>query len=61
MEANINSCSNYNFCELTKDVLNGPNGKYIIGCGTIIALVLISRGFSFKTDQLTLTIPSVCN
>ena len=61
METKVTTNSNYNFCELIRDVINGPNGQLIIGCGTIISLALISQGFNLKINQLSLSTSSTFN
>ena len=65
MKTNVATYSNYNFYELMRDVLNGPNGRFLISCltgsATFISLALIFRGCDFKSEKICMSIPSIYN
>lgn len=61
METNVAANSNYNFCELVRDMINGPNGRFLIGSATFISLALILSGCDIKSNNFSMSIPSIFN
>ena len=61
METNVATHSNYNFCELVRDVINGPNGRFLIGSTAFISLALILSGCDIKSNNFSMSIPSIFN
>lgn len=65
METNITTHSTYNSCEAIRDVLNGLNGKFLIGCitgyVTVVSLTLILSGCDIKSNNFSMSIPSIFN
>ena len=58
METNVAANSNYNFCELVRDMING---RFLIGSATFISLALILSGCDIKSNNFSMSIPSIFN